>query len=441
MKAYVPRPAFEEFHNRKQRWALLCTHRRAGKTVALVNDIIVGALECPLYRPQLAYVGPTYRQAKRVAWQYLKDYGRPYFAAPPSEAELKITLHGDRTIYCLGADNPDSLRGMYLDGAMLDEYALYKPSVFTTIVRPALSDRLGWCVFASTPRGKNLFYDQYRLAQRNPDGHFLLHLSAENSGIIHPAELAELRKDMDPEEFAQEYLCSFDAAIKGAIYASELNEVFMDGRVQHGLYDPHLPVHVAFDLGFTDATVGVFWQEDNEGMIRVIAVLATQGQNIQFHIGQLNQFPGELGDVWLPHDARARNLQTGRSIVEQFLAEDIRPRLIPNHKVRDRISATRKLFPRIVFQAGDTDDLVEALKGYRREFNEDHKVFSDTPLHDWCSDYADAFGYMCVVASNSKQQIAHASKKTEIVVANGYTLENLYWDQKHRRGLEGRRIA
>jgi phage terminase large subunit len=440
VKAYVPRDAFREFHNRRQRWAVLCTHRRAGKTVALVNDIIVGALECQEYRPQLAYVGPTYRQAKRTAWQYLKDYGRPYFSAPPSEAELKITLTGDRVIYCLGADNPDSLRGMYLDGAMLDEYALYKPSVFTTIVRPALSDRLGWCVFASTPRGKNLFYDQYRLARNNPENHYLLHLSAEVSKIIHPAELAELRKDMDPEEFAQEYLCSFDAAIKGAIYANELNQVFLDERVKHNLYDPNLLVHVAYDLGFTDATVAVFWQEDNEGGIRVIAVLASSGQDIFYHIEQLTKFPGDLGDIWLPHDAKAKNLQTGRSIIEQFLDEDFRPRLIPMHKVRDRIAATRKLFPRIVFQQGDTDDLVEALKGYKREFNERLMTYSDAPLHDWCSDYADAFGYMCMVASNNKTAINRPGK-IELPPPSGYNLTNLYADRDQHRLLSWKRIA
>lgn len=441
MKPYEPRGAFVDFHNRKQRWATLCTHRRAGKTVALVNDVIVGALECQLYRPQLAYVGPTYRQAKRVAWQYLKDYAKPYMAAAPSEAELKITLYGDRTIYCLGADNPDSLRGMYLDGAMLDEYALYKPSVFTTIVRPALSDRHGWCVFASTPRGKNVFHKQYLQAKKNPDSHYLLHLSAETSGLIHPAELEELRKDMDPEEFAQEYLCSFDAAIKGAIYASELNQVFLDERVQHNIYDPALPVHVAFDLGFTDATVAIFWQEDLEGMIRIITVLASQGQSIAFHLEQLNQFPGELGDIWLPHDARAKNLQTGRSLIEQFLDEGYQPRVVPMHKVRDRLAAARKIFPRCVFQQGDTDDLIEALKGYRREFSEKLNTYLESPLHDWCSDYADAFGYLCIVASNSRQQRLVAPTTTEVAMINGYNLNNLWDDRKYQRSLTSRRVV
>ncbi len=396
---YVPRPQFLPFHNRRQRWASLNTHRRAGKTVALVNDVIVGALQCPLRKPQLAYVGPTYTQAKRIAWAYLKDYAEPYLSKPPSESELKLTLHGDRTIYCLGADNPDSLRGMYLDGGVGDEYALFRPSTYPTIIRPALSDRNGWWVFASTPRGKNLFHKTHRQSETDKDW-FSLTLKASESQIIPTSELDELRKDMDPDEYAQEYECSFDAALKGAIYSDEINQVFAEQRsATHQLYDPNLATHVVYDLGFTDSTVAIWWQEHRDGTLRVVNVEATQGKDIFHHIDRLTQFPGELGEVYLPHDAKARNLQTGRSIVEQFLQQGIRPTIVPAHKIRDRIAATRKMFPRIHFDADCSDDLIEALKGYRREWDENLLMFKDHPLHDWCSDYADAFGYLCVVAA------------------------------------------
>jgi len=425
---YAPREQFLAFHNRRQRWASLNTHRRAGKTVALVNDVIVGALQCPLRKPQLAYVGPTFTQAKRIAWMYLKDYSEKYWSKPPSESELKVTLHGDRTIYCLGADNPDSLRGMYLDGGVGDEYALWRPSVFTAVIRPALSDRNGWWVFASTPRGKNLFYRTHRQAETDKDW-FALTLKASESGIISAEELVDLRKDMDPEEFAQEYECSFDAALKGAIYAEEVNTLFYDKRASaNSLYDPNLPTHVVFDLGFTDSTVAIWWQEANDGTIRIVNVEATQGKDIFHHIERISQFTtqGELGDVWLPHDARAKNLQTGRSIVEQFLENDIRPQIVPNHKVRDRISAARKLFPRIHIDADVGDDLIEALKGYRRKWDENLLVFSDTPLHDWCSDYADSFGYMCVVAVQ-KYGTTEADTSPKRKDANGNSTYNLFY--------------
>lgn len=446
---YVPRGQFLPFHNRRHRWALLNTHRRAGKTVALVNDVIVGALQCQLRKPQLAYVGPTFTQAKRIAWQYLKDYAEPYLARPPQESELKVTLHGDRTIYCLGADNPDSLRGMYLDGGVGDEYALWRPSVFSTIIRPALSDRAGWWVFASTPRGKNLFYDEHKKSIANPDEWYHLTLKASESGIIPPRELKALREDMDPEEYAQEYECSFDAALKGAIYASEINQLFEEGRVKSGLYDQNLPTHVVFDLGFTDSTVATYWQEGKDGTIRVVGVEATQGKDIFHHIERVKQFPGELGDVWLPHDARARNLQTGRSIVEQFLKEGIHPQIVPNHKVRDRIAAARRLFPRIVITEEHGGDMIEALKGYRREWDDKLLMFKDTPLHDWCSDYADSFGYMCVVAAQkyvpgrtSDMELAREVEESgrRIVVVPSMNLDNLHADRE-RRLIGQRRIS
>jgi hypothetical protein len=448
MIEYVPRPHFLPFHNRKQRWAALNTHRRAGKTVALVNDVIVGALQCPLRKPQLAYVGPTFTQAKRIAWQYLKDYAEPYFSKPPSESELKVTLHGDRTIYCLGSDNPDSLRGMYLDGGVGDEYALFRPSTFSTIIRPALSDRNGWWVFASTPRGRNLFYKTIKTAQSNPDEWYHLTLQASVSGIIPPDELAALRRDMDPEEYAQEYECSFDAALKGAIYADEINQLFAEAHVRYqpDIYTESVPTNVVFDLGFTDSTVAIFWQEMREGP-RVVAVKATQGKDIFHHIDQIRSFAShdkaELGQVYLPHDAKARNLQTGRSIVEQFLSNGIRPTMVPAHKVRDRIAATRRLFPSISFDSGQTEveDLIEALKGYRREWDENTLTFSEHPLHDWCSDYADAFGYMCVVASpkyatsqrSADDDPSSPAAKRRAEATYKFHLANLFADNEQKR--------
>lgn len=435
--AYKPRQQFIPFHNRKQRWATLNTHRRAGKTVALVNDIIFGALECQQYKPQLAYVGPTYSQAKRIAWSYIKDFAEPYFAKPPQEAELKVTLKNDAVIYVLGADNADSLRGMYLDGFVGDEYAMFRPSVFSQVIRPALSDRHGWGVFASTPRGKNLFYDQVRLAERTPKEWYNLTLKASTSGIIHPQELLELQRDMDAEEFAQEYECSFDAALKGAIYANEVNLMFAEGRVvQEDLYAPDLPVHVVFDLGFTDATVGIWFQLAKSGPV-IVACEATTGQDIFYHIEKIQSFKGEIGEVWLPHDARAKNLQTGKSIVEQFLKEGIRPQIVPQHKVRDGISAARKVFPSVRIQEDSTGDLVEALKAYRRMWNDALMMFSDTPLHDWASDFADAFRYMCMICE-PRAKVAEPTKYTH--VANTYNLETLHEDARLLRG-DTRRIA
>jgi hypothetical protein len=435
MLKYTPREQFLALHNRKQRWAAINTHRRAGKTVALVNDLIFGGLECQLYKPQLAYVGPTYSQAKRVAWSYLKDYAEPYLSKPPQEAELKVTLKNDATIYVLGADNADSLRGMYLDGCVPDEYALFKPSVFSQVIRPALSDRNGWAIFASTPRGKNLFHKVVQQAKNNPEEWYYLDLPADTSGNIPARELEELQKDMDPEEFAQEYLCSFDSALKGAIYAAEVNQMFIDHRVlESGLYDPSLPCHCAFDLGFTDATVCIWFQIGRDGSLRLVACESSKGSDIFTHLDRLNSFAGEVGEVFLPHDAKAKNLQTGMSIVEQFLKEKVVPRIIPNHKVRDGISAVRKVFPTIYIDSSTTEDLLEAMKAYQRKWDDNALMFSDTPKHDWASDYCDCLRYV-VLAAGMLGLVAKNTSKSQIQVSHGgYNLEQLHADYQHLRG-------
>jgi hypothetical protein len=430
---YVPREQFMPLHNRKQRWAVINTHRRAGKTVALVNDLIFGGLECRLHKPQLAYVGPTYSQAKRVAWTYLKDFAEPYLSKPPQEAELKVTLKNDATIYVLGSDNADSLRGMYLDGCVPDEYALFKPSVFSQVIRPALSDRNGWAIFASTPRGKNLFYDVTQQAKNNPAEWYHLNLPADTSGIISKHELAELQKDMDPEEFAQEYLCSFDSALKGAIYASEVNQMFLEGRVAMSrLYDPNLPTHCAFDLGFTDATVCIWFQIGKDGTVRIVAAEATTGVDIFYHIEKVNQFEGELGEVFLPHDARAKNLQTGRSIIEQFIKEGITPRIVTDHKVRDGISMVRRLFPLLTVEEATTGDLLEAMKAYRREWDDNKLMFKDAPLHDWASDWCDSLRYMAIgvqmLGFRTDKKLEEANSTVRLLTDSSFNLETLHAD-------------
>ncbi len=417
---YKPRDQFVPFHNRTQRWASMNTHRRAGKTVALGNDLIYGALQCPLRKPQLAYIGPTFTQAKRIAWTYLKDYAEPYLAKPPQESELKLTLKNEATLYVLGADNADALRGMYLDGTVNDEYAMWRPSVFSQVIRPALSDRNGWSVFASTPRGKNGFYELHTAAEKDP-AWYALTLKASASGIISANELDELRSQMDPEEFAQEYECSFDSALKGAIYAAEVDRLFAEVRVKPSLYNPNLETHCVFDLGYTDATVVIWWQVDpRTGLRRIVRCKATTGADIFHHIAAIHDFPGEVGDVWLPHDARAKNLQTGKSVVEQFLSEGIRPKIVPAHKIRDGISAARKVFPSVEIDEDDTDELVEALKCYRREWNEDLAMFSERPVHDWSSHYCDAFRYFALVSEGSST-IRLPSQETA-----GYNLETLF---------------
>jgi hypothetical protein len=168
---YVPRPFQAVLHAGLKRFNLLVCHRRFGKTVFSIMEMIDRGLRNDLRNPQYAYIAPTYGQAKRVAWEYLKYYCSHIPNAKANEAELRIDImreHVDGSkdkirFMLLGAENPDSLRGIYLDGCILDEYAQCPPAIWGEVVRPALSDRKGWAIFIGTPKGQNHFHEMLLL--------------------------------------------------------------------------------------------------------------------------------------------------------------------------------------------------------------------------------------------------------------------------------------
>lgn len=207
---YVPRQQFIPFHDRKTRFAALVCHRRAGKTVASVNDLIKGAALCGKPNPRFAYIAPFYKQAKDIAWTYLRQGVAPLmqYGASITESELRVDLPNKGRVKLYGADNPDSLRGIYLDGVVLDEPAQINPALWPEILRPALADRQGWGVFVGTPKGRNAFYEVWRLAQKSPDW-FTLMLKASETGLLPDGELQAARDSMTDAQYRQEFECSF----------------------------------------------------------------------------------------------------------------------------------------------------------------------------------------------------------------------------------------
>lgn len=211
------------------RFNVLVTHRQMGKTVCAVNYLIRRAIENPVPRARYFYIAPFLKQAKLIAWDYLKYYLSPLLAVPLpgggqktlvdiTENELKVTLRTAQgpSIRLLGADNPDALRGTYADGVVLDEYGDMKADFFQAIVRPMLLSRHGWVLFAGTPKGRNQFFDLYRAAQQavaNGDKEWWVGTyRADQTGIIPPQELQRLERETPANLFRQEYLCDFTAS-------------------------------------------------------------------------------------------------------------------------------------------------------------------------------------------------------------------------------------
>jgi len=382
--------------------AVVC-HRRFGKTVLALNHLQFSALECQKERPRYAFIAPTYTQAKSIAWDYLVHYSSNIPQVQARVSELTITYPNGGQVRLFGADNPDSLRGLYFDGVVFDEYGLQPPRIFTEVVRPALSDRQGWAWFLGTPAGKNQFYDVIQQAQREPDWFYACHRASETN-IIQDSELAAARKDMTADEYAQEYECSFEASVKGAIFAGELAAARAAGRMGVVPYDPILPVDTDWDLGVGDATAIWFTQSTRGGEVRVIDYHESSGEGLPYYRNVLQAKGYTYGMHWAPHDIEVRELGSGRTRLETAASLGIKFQIAPNVPIEDGIHAARMLLPRCWFDATRCEKGLEALQHYRRDYNTRLNEFKAVPVHDWASHGADAFRYLAVRQQPPKEK-------------------------------------
>jgi len=402
--------------------------------VAAVNDLIRAAVTSTEKSPPLfAYVAPYRSQAKAVAFNYLKEFSHPILQNS-NESELEVTLVNGARIRLFGADNADAMRGLGLSGVYLDEYGDFRPSVWGNVIRPTLSDRQGWAVFGGTPKGKNQFWDIFDMAGRNDDW-FLLRLPASTSGLLPQSELDAVQAQLSPNQYQQEYECSFEASILGAIWGDEMRDVTDTGRITAVACDPDLPVHTAWDLGYRDDTAIWFYQVLRDE-IHVIDYYAVSGATVSDIAATILQKPYRYGRHQLPHDARAKTLASGgKSIIEQ-LAMHLglgSLAIVPDLSVQDGIQAVRTMLPRVWFDAGKCRDGIEALRQYQREYDEDKKAFRQSPRHDWCSHPADAFRMLAVAWRQEPARERPVAERPLIVGEQNTATLNDMW-AAHERG-------
>lgn len=435
---YKPRKAFEAFHNRSQRWAALVCHRRAGKTVAAVNDLIRAAITCKSVNPLFGYVAPFRSQAKDIAWGFLKYYSKD-ISTDINESELRIDLLNRARIRLFGADNADAMRGLGFDGIFQDEYGDFKPSVWGAVIRPALSDKQGWAVFAGTPKGKNQFWDVYDMATHSPDEWFSMKLPASVSGIIPAEEIAALKRQTTPDQFLQEYECSFEAAILGAFYGTEMRELADQGRICEVAYDPSLVTYTAWDIGHTDDT-SVWWYQVIRGEVHVIDFYSASGESPESMAKIINSKPYHYGRHFLPHDAKAKTFASGgKSTIEQLsmlLGGFEMLAITPELSLQDGIQAARMTLPNCWFDAVKCKDGIEALRQYEREYDEDKKAFRQTHKHNWASHPADAFRYLSIAwRDEAVVRIVYPDRPLIVGAGNQSTLEDMYAGAKKSRRI------
>jgi phage terminase large subunit len=391
---FIPRRLQLELRSKLRRFNVIVCHRRFGKTVFAVNHQIDKIIRNPLPAPRAAYIAPTFGQAKRISWDYYKKYTELIPGAVPHEQDLRIDYaHNAGRQMLLSAENYVSVKGIYLDDVLLDEYAEMYPGIWSEAVRPTLNDRRGSAIFIGTPKGRNNFHKLYEYATQSGDPEwFGCMYKASETGLIEPGELESARRTMSEEEYEQEYECSFSAGLVGAYFAKELAKAETEKRIGEFPYDPTCSVDTYWDLGINDVTA-IWFIQTKRGVHYAIDYYEASGLSITDIMRDLQRKPYRYGTFVFPHDVTARDLSTGKSQQQIFHQNGARPsRVIPRVGTkREGINAARMLLPLTHFDRVKCKKGLECLANYQRKWDSKNNVFQESPLHNWASNGADAF--------------------------------------------------
>lgn len=428
------------------RLAELVWHRRSGK-----DEIMLHRTACAAFERTAGYwhMLPQYSQARKAIWDAVNphtgkkriDEAFPHeLRAGIDNTKMIIRLKGGSTWQVVGSDNPDSLVGSTPAGIVYSEWALSNPNV-RAYLRPIIAENNGWQCFITTPRGRNHAHTTYKAAERimlaGGDA-FAQVLDAYETGVLSAERLEqELRtyieefgEDYGRAKFEQEYGCSFDAAVLGAILARAIGMAEKQGRVTDDVeFDPEgTPLEITADIGRRDTATWWFWQPQMGGY-QVVDHDSGWGidaeewcERLARRIEQYRRYTGKaLGRIWLPHDARAKTFAAKRSAVEIFVAKfgAEHVAMVPRSSIADRVNAARVLMPRIRFNATKCERGLDGLRSWKYKYDEDKKIFSSEPEHDWASHDGDGFSYGCLIM----QQAAPPPPKPEdmrgLAVGNG----------------------
>lgn len=377
--------------------AILCHHRRAGKDHVAINWCAVASqMRVGLY----IHVFPYANQGRRIVWDGIDFNGKKFLDAFPKELiarkmdlEMKLYLTNGSIYQVLGADDPDKLVGINCIGAVFSEYALMDPKALN-LVMPILNENGGWAIFPTTPRGKNHFHDLVLNAQRDPNWYVSIE-TIETTKAVDPSVIeSERARGVDEPLIQQEYYCSFDAGLSGAYYEKQMADLERAERIINIPYEPALEVHTAWDLGINDTTAIWIFQEARDG-VRIIDHIEDRDRPIAYYIQKLRDRAAMntwiFGRHYGPHDVMQRDLSTGNTLYMTARNLGLTWTVVPRiDDIRHGIEATRQLLVQCWFNKKPCAKGIEALKSYRKQWDEKNKCYRDKPLHDWSSNTADA---------------------------------------------------
>ena len=328
---------------------------------------------------------------KRIDWAFPKE-----LRDTTREQDMMIRFKCGSTWQVIGSDNYDALVGTPPIGVVFSEWALSNPQAWS-LIRPILAENGGWAIFITTPRGRNHAHRMFEMAQGSEDW-FAERLTAADTGVFSEetlrSELAELISERGEEDgeaiYQQEYMTSFSAGLPGAYYAKIIDRLEQGGQVTAVPHNPQRPVHTAWDLGSNDATAIWFVQKHGTGWA-VIDYLAGTSSKIDYYVQEVLKKPYTYGEHLMPHDADSETmLGSVKASAETLGLKGIR--VVPRtESVVNDINEVRQILPTCYFDKEKTAAGLDALRSYRRVWDEKLHAYRDRPLHDWASDPSDAF--------------------------------------------------
>jgi phage terminase large subunit len=416
---YTPRELQQNLHNQldNYRFAVLACHRRFGKTVCMLNHLIRAALQNNMVNPRYAYIAPTYKQAKSIAWDYMKMFAGPIPTTRFNETELRCDLPNGARITLLSSENPDALRGLALDGVVIDEVAQIEPKLWNEIIRPALSDRKGFAYMIGTPAGmSNLFYELYQQALADPKW-YAYTAAATDTKIIDQEELDAAKKAMGDTKYRQEFECDWIANIEGSIYGNIMKELEDKQNITLMEYDPTLLVNTVWDIGVGDSTAIVFYQKHGNA-IKIIDFYENRREGLPHYIQVIKEKDYIYDKHFAPHDIDVQEFSSGKTRRDVAYQLGINFRILPKLPLEDGIHSLKMVLPRCYFNLDKSKKLIDALKHYHRKYNEKMRMFNNKPVHDWSSHACDAMRYMAISINDYEEK----SKINQTIAVSDYTI-------------------
>jgi len=390
------------------RRAVLVWHRRAGKDLTALNWTVPAMINrVGLYW----HLAPTYKQGRKIVWDGFTSEGRKFLDHFPQELIksvrqdlMKVELINGSIYQVVGTDDVDSLVGANPVGIVLSEYSLQNPRAWQ-MLSPILNENGGWAIFVYTPRGRNHGHTLLKDAINQPDWYSQVLTVDDTTKITSNGQVLPLvpphliQQDRDtgiPEQtIKQEYWCSFDASLVGAYYADPMDKALQEDRITTVPYEHALPVHTAWDLGRNDQTAIWFFQLIRN-QIRLIDYHESRDKSLQYYIKYIKEKEYIYGQHLAPHDIGVKEYSTGMSRVDFARKHGVNFQPVPKLRIEDGIQGVRSILGRCYFDSRKCVDGIEALRQYKKVYDERNKVYKDKPKHDASSDGADAFRTLAV---------------------------------------------